>query len=310
MMKIVFMGTPDFAVPCLDILIKNYDVQAVFTQPDRPKGRGKKLAMSAVKTRALASDIPVYQPEKLRKSDDKELLKSLQPDIIVVVAYGQILSEELLNIPKYGCINVHASLLPKYRGAAPINWAIVRGETQTGVTTMYMDKGIDTGDMIRKSVVEITEDMTAGQLLDLLSDAGSDLLLETIQGIEAGDLSRTPQIHADSSHAPLMDKTLSIIDFNQSAQTVHNLVRGFNPWPIATTKLAGEKMKVFRTELTDLKSTGRPGEVVSVSKEGIYINCSDYQIVFKEIQLPNKKRMLVEQFILGNSLENGILLGE
>lgn len=309
-MKIVYMGTPDFAVPCLDVLIENYQVQAVFTQPDRPKGRGKKMAMSAVKERALKSDIPVYQPEKIRKSDELEILKSLQPDVIVVVAYGQILSQEILDLPKYGCINVHASLLPKYRGAAPINWCIVRGETQTGVTTMYMDKGIDTGDMIQKKTVEITENMTAGELHDLLSDAGRELILQTLKSIEAGDLSRTPQDHDQSSHAPLMDKTVSIIDYSKTAKEVHNLVRGFNPWPIATTSIEGQKIKVFKTIVSNEKAKGLPGEIVQANKEGIFVNCSDYQIVFKEIQMPNKKRMTVAQYILGNSIEKGTILGE
>lgn len=309
-MKIVFMGTPGFAVPCLDILIKNYDVQAVFTQPDRPKGRGKKLAMSEVKERALESNIPVYQPLKIKKSDEIEVLKKLDPDVIVVVAYGQLLSQEILDIPKFGCINVHASLLPKYRGAAPINWAIVNGETETGVTTMYMNRGLDTGDMIQKSSVAITEHMTAGELHDALSEAGMHLILKTLKAIEAGDLSRTPQDDSESCYAPLMNKELAIIDFSKTAREVHNLVRGFNPWPIATTVLANNKMKVFVTEVSDISRNGKTGEIVKVSKEGLYINCSDVQLILKEIQMPNKKRMTVEQFILGNDLEIGTILGE
>lgn len=309
-MKIVFMGTPEFAVPCLDILIENYTVQAVFTQPDRPKGRGKKLAMSAVKERAIQDDIPVYQPEKIKKSDEIQILKDLKPDVIVVVAYGQFLSQEILDIPKLGCINVHASLLPKYRGAAPINWSIVNGESETGVTTMYMARGMDTGDMIQKSSLEITEFMTAGELHDLLSDQGKHLILKTLKAIEAGDLSRTPQDDALSSHAPMMDKTLAVVDWSKAAKDIHNLIRGFNPWPIATTLIHGEKMKLYTSEVTDLERDGAPGEIVSVSKEGLFVNCKDVQLKLKEIQMPNKKRMPIETFILGNTIDTNTKLGE
>lgn len=310
-MNIVFMGTPEFAVPCLDVLIKHHQVSAVFTQPDRPKGRGKKMAMSAVKERALEDGIAVYQPEKIRKSiTDIEVLKSLKPDVIVVVAYGQILSQELLDIPKYGCINVHASLLPKYRGAAPINWSIVNGEKVTGVTTMYMAKGIDTGDMIHKSTVDITENMTAGMLHDLLSDQGKDLILKTLEAIENGNVSRTVQDDALSSHAPLMDKYVAVVDWHKSCQAVHDQIRGFNPWPVATTLINGEKLKLYTSNMTDLSKDGEPGVIVKATKEGIFVNCCDGQLLLKEIQMPNKKRMTVEVFLLGNTLESGVKLGE
>jgi methionyl-tRNA formyltransferase len=308
-MKIVFMGTPEFAVPCLDVLIEHYDVQAVFTQPDRPKGRGKKMAMSAVKERALEDGIPVYQPEKIRKSEELQVLRDLNPDVIVVVAYGQILSQEILDLPKYGCVNVHASLLPKYRGAAPINFAIVEGEKESGVTTMFMAKGVDTGDMIQKSVVEITENMTAGELHDQLSAQGRNIILSTMQAFEAGDFSRTPQDDALSTHAPQMDKEMAIVDWSKTCQEVHNLIRGFNPWPIATTLFEGKKMKLFVSEKTSIPSNGKPGAVVSVSKDGMLVNCMDYQLRLREIQMPNKKRMTVEAFILGNEISKNTILG-
>ncbi|MBI9011657.1 MAG: methionyl-tRNA formyltransferase [Clostridiales bacterium] len=309
-MKIVFMGTPEFAVPCLEVLIQNFEVSAVFTQPDRPKGRGKKLAMSAVKEHALKYDIPVYQPEKIKKSDDIDVLKALAPDLIVVVAYGQLLSQEILDIPKMGCINVHASLLPKLRGAAPINFAIVNGDAVSGVTTQYMVRKLDAGDMIDKITVDIPMDMTAGMLHDALSSKGGEVIMKTVLDIQNGIVNRTPQIDEESTYAPLMDKEMAVIDWNKSAFEIHNLIRGFNPWPVATTMIHGEKMKVFMTEILESNSTGKAGEVVSVSGEGIVVNCHDKQLLLKEIQMPNKKRMTVSQYILGNTIETGIQLGE
>lgn len=308
-MRIVFMGTPEFAVPCLKVLIEAYDVQAVFTQPDRQKGRGKKVAMSAVKECALEHDIAVYQPEKIKKSDDIQILKDLEPDLIIVVAYGQLLSQEILDIPKLGCINVHASLLPKYRGAAPVNFAILKGEKKSGVTTQYMVKKLDAGDMIDKITVDIPMDMTAGMLLDALSAKGGDLILKTISDIEHGIVNRVAQVDEESTYAPLMDKEMAVISWQNSSLSIHNQVRGFNPWPIATTSLKDEKMKVFRTELLDLDSTGTAGEIVSVTQKGIIINCDDKQLLITDIQLPNKKRMTVSQYILGHPIENGTILG-
>lgn len=309
-MRVVFMGTPDFAVPCLDILIKNFDVQAVFTQPDRPKGRGKKLAMSAVKERALESDIPVYQPEKIKKSEDVIALKELNPDIIVVVAYGQLLSQEILDIPKHGCINVHASLLPKYRGAAPINWAIVDGEKETGVTTQYMVKKLDAGDMIHKSVVEITDTMTAGELHDILSDKGKDLILKTLNAIDEDNFTREVQDESQTCYASMMDKEMAIVDWKKTAFEINCLIRGFNPWPVATTTIDGQKIKLFTSTVTDIKTKGKPGEIVKVSKEGIYVACSDVLLLLSELQMPNKKRMAVASYLLGNKIEEGTILGE
>jgi len=308
-MRIVFMGTPDFAVPCLKVLVDKYDVVAVFTQPDRRKGRGKKVAMSPVKECALEHNIAVYQPEKIKKSDDIQVLKDLEPDLVIVVAYGQLLSQEILDIPKLGCINVHASLLPKYRGAAPANFAIVNGEKESGVTTQYMVKKLDAGDMIDKITVDIPMDMNTGMLLDELSAKGGDLILKTISDIENGIINRTAQIDEESTYAPLMDKEMAVIQWENSALSVHNQIRGFNPWPIATTTLHGEKMKVFRTELLDLDSDGNAGEIVSATPDGITINCGDKQLLITDIQLPNKKRMTVSQYILGHPIENGTILG-
>ncbi len=309
-MKIVFMGTPEFAVPSLDVLIKNYDVQAVFTQPDRPKGRGKKIGISEVKERALLSDIPVYQPEKIKKSDDIQVLKDLKPDVIVVVAYGQLLSQEILDIPKYGCINVHASLLPKYRGAAPINWAIVNGEKETGATTQYMVKKLDAGDMLQKSVIKITDTMTAGELHDLLSLSGGDLILKTLKAIESGDFSKEAQDESLMTYAPKMDKELAVVNWEKTGFEINCLIRGFNPWPVATTTINGKKMKLFTSTVTDLEVDGKCGEIVNVTKEGIFVNCKDVQLLISEVQMPNKKKMNIEQYILGNSIELGTILGE
>jgi methionyl-tRNA formyltransferase len=307
-MKIVFMGTPEFAVPCLDALIENYEVQAVFTQPDRPKGRGKKLAMSAVKERALACDIPVYQPEKIKNSPEVQVLKDLNPDIIVVVAYGQLLNQEILDIPSKGCINVHASLLPRLRGAAPINFALVGGDKVSGVTTQYMVRKLDAGDVIDKSEIDLPIDMTAGQLHDALSLLGGDIIVKSINDISNGIINRTPQDEALVTYAPKMDKEMAIIDWSKPAMEIHNLVRGFNPWPIATSLLDGQKMKVFRTKVLSEKANN-PGEIQSVSSEGIVVDCGDYKLLITEIQMPNKKRMAVSQYILGNEIKEKTILG-
>lgn len=309
-MRIVFMGTPDFAVPCLDVLIKEHEVLAVFTQPDRKKGRGKKIAMSPVKERALLDDISVYQPEKIKKSEDINTLKELSPDVIVVVAYGQILSQEILDIPKFGCINVHASLLPEYRGAAPINFAIVDNKKESGVTTMFMEKGLDTGDMIHKVAVDITSTMTAGELHDILCIKGSEVILKTLKSLEEDSCPREKQNDELSSYAPMMDKEMSIIDWNKTSISINALIRGFNPWPIATSTIKGEKIKIFESTITELTSTGKNGEIVDVNNEGIFVNCNDNILKITEIQMPNKKRMTVKNYILGNNIDKGLILGE
>lgn len=309
-MKIVFMGTPDFAVPCLQEICKEHEVIAVYSQPDRPKGRGKKVQFPPVKEEAIKREIPIFQPEKLKDDFEYEQLKNLNPDCIVVVAYGQILSKRLLEIPKFGCINVHASLLPAYRGAAPINWAIVNGETLTGVTTMHMDVGLDTGDMIHKDEVEITNSMTAGELHDLLSDLGSKLILKTLKALEEGNAPLEKQDESLSSYASMMDKRMSEINWTTKSTDIHNMIRGFNPWPVAYTSYDGVRLKIFRSEVTNQTSDKEPGTIINVSSNGMEISTGDNVLNVLEIQVPGSKRMKVKDYILGHSLEIGKKLGE
>lgn len=281
-MNIVFMGTPDFAVPSLQRMIKEYNVTAILTQPDKPKGRGKKMAYSAVKEEGLKHEIPIYQPIKLK--DDRDLiekLKELKPDFIIVVAFGQILTKEVLDIPKYGCINLHASLLPMYRGAAPLNWAIINGEKSSGNTTMLMDVGLDTGDMILKDEVEITNNMTTGELHDILMVRGADLLVKSIEGISKGDIVPEKQGN-ETFYAKMLDKNIANIDWNKSAEEIHNLVRGLNPWPIAYTDYKNERMKIYETEVLKEKSTKEPGTIIDVSKNGVKVSCKEDVLLIKE----------------------------
>lgn len=281
-MNIVFMGTPDFSVPSLKTLIKEYNVTAVLTQPDKPKGRGKKMAFSAVKEEALKHGIPVYQPIKLK--DDRSLietLKQLKPDFMIVVAFGQILTKEVLDIPKYGCINLHASLLPMYRGAAPINWAIINGEKVSGNTTMLMDVGLDTGDMILKDEVEITDNMTAGELHDILMVRGAELLVKTIEGIAKENIVLQKQSD-ETFYAKMLDKNIAKIDWNKSSKEIHNLVRGLNPWPIAYTNYKDERMKIFETEHVEEKASKEPGTIIDVSKKGIKVACREGVLLIKK----------------------------
>ena len=309
-MKIVFMGTPDIAVPCLQKIIdEKYEILGVVTQPDKPKGRGKKLGMSSVKELAIENNIPVYQPVKARDKEFIDKIKSLNPDVIVVVAFGQILPKEILEIPKLGCINVHVSLLPKYRGAAPINWVIINGEEKTGVTTMYMDEGLDTGDMILKTEVNLDENITAGELHDKMMNIGAETLKETLRLIEEGNAPREVQNHEEFSYAPIMNKSLGNIDFSKSAREIHNLVRGVNPWPSAYTTYNDVIMKVWKTKVLDEKSTKDVGTIIDVSKDGIKVSTIDNVLLIEEFQMPNKKRMLVGEYIKGNTIETGLVLG-
>ena len=309
-MKIVFMGTPDIAVPCLQKIIdEKYEILGVVTQPDKPKGRGKKLGMRPVKELAIENNIPVYQPVKARDKEFIDKIKSLNPDVIVVVAFGQILPKEILEIPKLGCINVHVSLLPKYRGAAPINWVIINGEEKTGVTTMYMDEGLDTGDMILKTEVNLDENITAGELHDKMMNIGAETLKETLRLIEEGNAPREVQNHEEFSYAPIMNKSLGNIDFSKSAREIHNLVRGVNPWPSAYTTYNDVIMKVWKTKVLDEKSTKDVGTIIDVSKDGIKVSTIDNVLLIEEIQMPNKKRMLVGEYIKGNTIETGLVLG-
>lgn len=307
-MNIVFMGTPDFAVPSLQRMIKEYNVAAILTQPDKPKGRGKKMAYSAVKEEGLKHEIPIYQPIKLK--DDRDLiekLKELKPDFIIVVAFGQILTKEVLDIPKYGCINLHASLLPMYRGAAPLNWAIINGEKISGNTTMLMDVGLDTGDMILKDEVEIPNNMTTGELHDILMVRGADLLVKSIEGISKGDIVPEKQGN-ETFYAKMLNKNIANIDWNKSAEEIHNLVRGLNPWPIAYTDYKNERMKIYETEVLKEKSNKEPGTIIDVSKNGVKVSCNEDVLLIKRVQFPNGKPLTIEQYINGHEIEENIIL--
>lgn len=309
-MRVIFMGTPDFAVETLRKLIEVHEVVGVFTQPDKPKGRGKKLTPPPVKEVAEGYSIPVFQPVKVREPEWVEKIHSLNPDVIVVVAYGQILSQSILDIPRYGCINVHASLLPKYRGAAPINWAIVHGETESGVTTMQMDAGLDTGDMLLKESVEITGDMTAQLLHDRLSAVGAGLLIETLRLAEKNALEPEKQNNDQSSYAPMMSKKVSLIDWTESARQISNKVRGFNPWPVAYTTYMDQTLKIYKSHFRDGNGSGKdPGTVVEIAKDSFSVATGEGVLVVEEIQWGSGKRMPVAAFLLGHKLEKGQQLG-
>ena len=302
-MKIVFMGTPDFAVPSLRKIINTFGVECVFTQPDKPKGRGKKIAYSPVKEVALEHNIKVLQPMKLKNDIEAiEYLKELKPDFIIVVAFGQILTKEVLDIPKYGCINLHASLLPMYRGAAPLNWALIKGEKKSGNTTMLMDVGLDTGDMLLKDEVEISEDMTAGNLHDILMERGADLLIKTIEGLYGGDIIPEKQ-EGETFYAKMLNKELALINWNNSAIDIHNLIRGLNPWPIAYTNYEDKSMKIYESKVLKEDSKKEPGTIVGVSKEGIKVATLDGTLLIKKIQFPNGKPLTIEQYINGNEIK-------
>lgn len=304
-MKIVFMGTPDFAVPSLEALIEKYGVEAVFTQPDRPKGRGKKLAFSPVKEVAVKHNIKVLQPEKLKEDREAvEYLKELNPDFIIVVAFGQLLTKEVLDIPKYGCINLHASLLPMYRGAAPLNWVIVNGEKVTGNTTMLMDVGLDTGDMLLKDEVEITENMTTGELHDILMVRGGKLLIDTIEGLVDNTIKPIKQ-EGDTCYAKMLNKTTGKINWENNAQDIHNLIRGLNPWPIAHTTYNEQSMKIYESKVINEDSNKEPGTIINVSKEGMKVSCGKGVLLVKRVQFPNGKPLTIEQYINGNNIESG-----
>lgn len=305
-MNVVFMGTPDFAVPSLENIAKVHNVQAVFTQPDKPVGRKMILTPPDVKVCAEKLGIPVYQPVKLKDSDSYEIIKELNPDVIVVVAYGQILPENILNIPKYGCINVHGSLLPKYRGAAPIQWSVLNGDKVTGVTTMYMEKGLDTGDILETKEYEIGINDTAGEVFDTLAEMGGKLILDTLEKAEKGQLHPVKQDDSKSSYAKMLDKSMCNIDFSKSNLQVHNQVRGLSPWPVASTKLNGKVLKIFETRLAEGK--GKPGEILNTNP--LTIACGEGAVVVNTVQLQGKKRMDSKAFLQGHKLEKGTVIGE
>lgn len=304
-MRIVFMGTPDFAAASLKKLIdKKYDIAAVFTQPDKPRDRGMKLSYSPVKELALENNIPVYQPTKLRDGTATELIKSLDPDILVVVAYGRILPDDMLEVPKYGAINVHASLLPKYRGAAPIQWAVLNGDKITGVTTMYLASEMDTGDIIYTSETEIGEFETSGELFDRLMVMGAELLDRTLRDIEAGTAPRTQQDHSKASYVKMLDKSLSPIEWAKTPREIIKQIYGLQPWPVATAELDGKVFKIYSAEYTQNKTVKAPGSVVSTGKKGIEIACLGGEtLLITELQAAGKKRMKASDYLLGHPIK-------
>lgn len=304
-MRIVFMGTPDFAAASLKKLIdEKYDVVGVFTQPDKPRDRGMKLSFSPVKDIALEHDIPVYQPTKLRDGTATELVKSLEPDILVVVAYGRILPDDMLAVPQYGAINVHASLLPKYRGAAPIQWAVLNGDKTTGVTTMYLASEMDTGDVIYTAETEIGEFETSGELFDRLMLMGAELLDKTLRDIDAGTAPRTPQDHSKASYVKMLDKSLSPIDWAKTPREIIKHIYGLQPWPVATAELDGKVFKIYSAEYTQAKTAKAPGSIVSAGKQGIEVACLGGEtILITELQAAGKKRMKASDYLLGHPIK-------
>lgn len=310
-MRIVFMGTPDFAVGSLQALCESgkHEILAVVTQPDRPKGRGNKLLQTPVKEYALAQGLTVYQPQKVKTPEFVELLHELQPELIVVAAFGQFLSKEILELPKYGCINVHASLLPKYRGAAPIQYAIIKGEKESGVTIMQMDIGMDTGAMLDKVVVPIAENTTMGELHDALREQGAALLLEVIDKIATGTAVAEPQNNEQATYATLLDRSMEHIDWSKTAQEVHNLIRGFNPAPSTFTKLPnGKSLKIWGSKMTDKSSAAAAGTVIETGKHSFFVACGEGVLEITEVQPESKKRMPAQVFLNGRGVQEGDLL--
>ena len=303
-MRIVFMGTPDFAAASLRRLLEErFEVAGVFTQPDKPRGRGMELAFSPVKELALEAGLPVFQPEKMRDGTAMDILRRLEPDILVVVAYGRILPDEMLALGRYGAVNVHGSLLPKYRGAAPIQWAVLNGDPVTGVSTMYLAHDMDAGDIIYTAETEIGEFETAGELFDRLKLMGADLLIKTLRDIEAGIAPRKPQDHSKASYVKMLDKSLCPIRWDQTPRGVVKQICGLQPWPVATMELQGKVYKVFGAAYTD-NTTGKvPGSLVSAGPDGIEIACADGKtLLITELQAPGKKRMSAADFLRGHPL--------
>ena len=301
-MRVVFMGTPDIAVTCLKkIIADGFEVVGVYTQPDRPKGRGMKMVYSPVKEVAIAENIPVFQPENFREEETVEVLRALKPDICAVVAYGRILPQKVLDVPTLGCINIHASILPQYRGSAPYQWAVLDGLTETGVTAQYMFLQMDAGDIIDVAKTPIGENETAGELLDRLAVLGADLLSRTLTRFENGKVEATPQNEAEVSFAPMLDKTMCPIDWNKTAQQVHNHVRGLHPWPVATMELQGKKFKVHATRVVE--GSGKPGEILGLTKTGLRIACGEGAVEILSLQAEGGKRMAAPDYFRGHPLE-------
>lgn len=332
-MRIVFMGTPDFAVNTLESLIgAGHEIELVVTQPDKTKGRGKKLVFSPVKETAIAHDIPVAQPVKVKEQEFVDRLQAIEPDVIVVVAFGQILPESILNLPRYGCINVHASLLPSYRGAAPIQWAVIDGLSETGVTTMYMDKGLDTGDIIDQKIIEIAPDETGGSLFDKLAVLGGELIVETLEKLADGTASRIKQDDSKANYAKMLNKEMGLLDFTKDADELERLIRGLNPWPSAYTRLDGKLLKIFESEVISEEAASELvnkmsldgedkvgacdsspesiiGTVIAVDKKSFTIKCGKGALRVKNLQIEGKKRMDTSAFLLGYQISAGMKLG-
>ena len=308
-MNIVFMGTPDFSVEALKSLIAaGHNITAVVTQPDKKKGRGEKVMFTPVKEEALKHDLKVYQPVKVREPEFIDELKKLDIDVIVVIAFGQILPKEILEMGQYGCINVHASLLPKYRGAAPIQWAVIDGEEESGVTTMQMNEGLDTGDILEVVKVPIDKKETGGSLFDKLSIAGANLIVKTLDDLQAGTVTPVKQDDTKSNYAKMLKKELGNIDFNQKAVKIERLIRGLNPWPSAYTKLADKTLKIWDADVVDKDYEGENGEIVEVTKDYFVVKTGSKSLKINELQLEGKKRMKSDIFLRGNKLEKGVVL--
>lgn len=301
-MRVVFMGTPDIASVCLKkILADGFEVVGVYTQPDRPKGRGMKMACSPVKEVALAAGIPVFQPENFREEESVQQLRALQPDICAVVAYGRILPQKVLDVPKRGCINIHASVLPKYRGSAPYQWAVLDGLEETGVTAMYLTREMDAGDIIDVSRTPIGENETAGELLDRLAVLGADLLSKTLSRFAQGEIEGTAQDASQVSYAPMLDKSMSPIDWTKTARQVHNHVRGLHPWPVATTEIQGKLFKVHATRVAE--GSGEPGQILGLTKTGLLVACGEGAVEILSLQAEGGKRMSAPDYFRGHPLQ-------
>lgn len=310
-MRIVFMGTPDIAANVLEAITKTeHEVVLVVTNEDKPKGRGKELAESDVKKCAKAHGLKVFQPAKLKCPESVEVLKQTNADLFVVVAYGKILSREILDIPRLGCVNVHASLLPKYRGAAPIQWAVIDGEKETGITIMQMDEGLDTGDILFQRTVKIDEKETGGSLFDKLAECGASLMVDSLDKIERGEINPIKQEHELSNYARMLTKTLGFIDFSRGAVEIERLIRGLNPWPSTYTMLNGKTLKIWSADVSTEESNGPVGTVSKVGSDSFYVNTGNKLLEIKEVQLEGKKRMSAHDFLLGCKITEGILLGE
>ena len=303
-MRVVFMGTPDIAATCLRKIIDDgFEVVGVYTQPDRPKNRGMKLVFSPVKELALAHDLPVFQPENFREPETVAQLKQLQPDVVAVVAYGRILPQSVLDIPGKGCINIHASLLPKYRGSAPYQWAVLDGEEETGVSAMYLCREMDAGDVIDVVQTPIDPNETAGQLLDRLAELGADLLSKTLGRLRCGNVTATAQDPALVSYAPMLDKSMCPIDWTKTAKQVHNHVRGLHPWPVATAELAGTTFKIHATAIVPGKENAQPGTILSLTKTGLVVACGEGAVEIQSLQAEGGKRMAAPDYFRGHPIE-------